>query len=274
MTIDPTSARSYLFVPATRPDRVGKALASGADAVVVDLEDAVAETDKAAARQSLGDLAPAAACVVRVNGADTPHHRADMAAVAALDWVSAVLVPKVEDPDVLDAVRAALAPGRLVLAIVESARGILAADAIAAGGAARLVFGVVDFLADVGVGPGPEVLLYPRSRLVLASVAAGLPRPIDGPHLAIADAAGLAADAAAARALGFGGKVCIHPTQVAIVNDAFAPSAAEVHWARGVLAAAAVSSGVFIYEGAMVDEPVLRRARSIVAGAPSEPGQG
>jgi citrate lyase subunit beta/citryl-CoA lyase len=265
MTIDPASARSCLFVPATRPERVGKALASGADAVIVDLEDAVGESDKAAAREALAGLAPEAACVVRINGADTPHHHEDLAAVAILDWVGAVLVPKVEDPSVVAAVRAALPDGCLVLAIVESARGILAAEAIAASGVARLVFGVVDFLADLGVGPGPEVLLYPRSRLVLASVAAGLPRPVDGPHLAIADLAALAADAAAAKALGFGGKVCIHPTQVPVVNDAFAPSAAELSWARGVLDAAATTSGVFTYGGAMVDEPVLRRARSIVA---------
>ncbi len=267
------SARSLLFVPATRPDRVGKALASGADTVIVDLEDAVAEADKAAARQSLRHLAPAAPCVVRINGADTPHHGDDVAAVAALDWVSAVLVPKVEEPGVVDTVRAALPEGCAVLAIVESARGLLAADAIAAGGVARLVFGVVDFLADLGVGPSAEVLLYPRSRLVLASVAAGLPGPVDGPHLTIADAAGLATDAAAAKALGFGGKVCIHPAQVAVVNDAFTPSAAEVTWAHGVLAAAATANGAFAYEGAMVDEPVLRRARRIVASQ-NRPGGG
>jgi citrate lyase subunit beta/citryl-CoA lyase len=269
MTSDPTAARSFLFVPATRPDRVGKALVSGADAVVVDLEDAVAESDKAAARLSLSTLTPAASCVVRINGADTPHHRDDVAAVADLAWVTAVIVPKVEDPGVVDAVRARLPPRRQVLALVESARGIWAADAIAAGGADRLVFGVVDFLADLGVGPGPEVLLYPRSRLVLASVAAGLPHPVDGPHLAIADAAGLAADAAAARALGFGAKVCIHPAQVPVVNDAFTPSAAKVRWARGVLDAAATSSGVFAYDGSMVDEPVLRRAGAIVAAGPA-----
>jgi len=267
VTTDPASARSYLFVPATRPDRVGKALASGADAVIVDLEDAVAEADKAAARQLLATLAPEAACLVRIHDADTPHHGQDVAAVAALDWVSAVVVPKVEHPGVVDAVRDALPDGCLVLAIVESARGILAAEAIATGGVDRLVFGVVDFLADLGVGPGPDVLLYPRSRLVLASVAAGLPGPVDGPHLAIADAAGLAADAAAAKGLGFGAKICIHPAQVPVVNDAFAPSAAEVSWARGVLDAAATMSGVFAYEGAMVDEPVLRRARSIVTAA-------
>jgi citrate lyase subunit beta / citryl-CoA lyase len=267
MAIDPTSARSYLFVPATRPDRVGKALASGADAVIIDLEDAVAEADKVAARQALGGLSPAAPCIVRVNGADTPHHAEDVAAVAALGWVYAVLVPKVEDPGVVDAVRAALPADRPVLGIVESARGILAADTIAAGGVARLVFGVVDFLADLGVGPSPEVLLYPRSRLVLASVAAGLPGPVDGPFLTIADGTGLATDAAAAKALGFGGKVCIHPAQVPVVNGAFAPTAAEVGWARGVLDAAASTSGAFAYGGAMVDEPVLRRARGIVAAA-------
>jgi citrate lyase beta subunit len=265
MTIDPTSARSYLFVPATRPDRVGKALASGADAVIVDLEDAVAEADKDAARQSLGRLEPAGPCVVRINGADTPHHREDLAAVASLDWVSAVLVPKVEEPGVVDAVRSALPAGRPVLAIVESARGILAAETIATGGVARLVFGVVDYLADLGVGPSPEVLHYPRSRLVLASVAAGLPRPVDGPHLAIGDTAALASDAVAAKALGFGAKICIHPAQVPVVNDAFAPTAAEVSWATGVLDAAASNSGAFAYDGAMVDEPVLRRARGIVA---------
>ena len=265
-------AVSYLFVPAIRLDRVEKARQSEADEVIVDLEDAVAEGDKAAAREALDAIPSGRPVHVRVNARRTAHHEADLRAVAALGGraggavLSAVVVPKVEAPEDVATVAAALPAGVAVVALVESARGIVGADAIAAAGAGRLLFGSADYVADIGARPGPEVLAYPRSRLVVASRAAGLPAPVDGPTLSIGDAGLLRAEAQAARALGMGGKLCIHPAQLAAVHEVFGSPADEVEWARNVLAAAADhGGGVFTFEGSMVDEPVLARARRLLA---------
>lgn len=265
-------AVSYLFVPATRLDRVAKARLSAADEVIVDLEDAVAEGDKAAAREALAGIPAGRPVHVRVNAAGTAHHEADLRAVAALSdgaatsTVAAVVVPMVESAAGLAAVIASLPSTVAVVALVETARGIVAAEAIAAAGPSRLMFGSADYLADLGARPGSEVLAYPRSRLVVASRAAGLPAPVDGPTLATGDAALVRAEAEAARALGMGGKLCIHPVQLAAVHEVFGPSADEVQWARNVLAAAAdQGGGAFSFEGSMVDEPVLARARRLVA---------
>jgi citrate lyase subunit beta/citryl-CoA lyase len=262
---EPTVAVSYLFVPATRPDRVEKARGSAADEVVVDLEDAVAPGDKAAARGSLAHLPAGRPVHVRVNARGTVHHVADVRAVAAMGEVAAVVLPKVESADDAVAVAAALPPGTAVVALVESARGIAAAEAIAEAGVSRIMFGSADYLADIGAAPGPEVLAYPRSRLVVASRAARLPAPVDGPTLVTGDEAAVRADAVAARALGMGGKLCIHPAQLAAVNEVFRVSEDERRWARSVLAAAgAHRGGAFTFEGAMVDEPVLVRARRLL----------
>lgn len=265
-------AISYLFVPATRLDRVEKARHGAADEVIVDLEDAVAEGDKAAARRALASIPRGRPVHVRVNASGTAHHEDDLRAVAALSVgdvtsrVSAVVVPKVESAADLAAVVAALPSSMSVIALVETARGIVAADAIAAAGATRLMFGSADYLADIGARPGSEVLAYPRSRLVVASRAAGLPAPVDGPTLATGDGDLLRAEAQTARALGMGGKLCIHPAQLAAVHEAFGPSVDEVEWARNVLAAAALhGGGAFAFEGSMVDEPVLARARRLLA---------
>lgn len=265
-------AVSYLFVPATRLDRVAKARQTAADEVIVDLEDAVAEGDKAGARQALAGIPAGRPVHVRVNAPGTAHHEADLRAVAALSagtgtsTVSAVVVPKVESAAHLAAVLAALPSSMAVVALVETARGIVAADAIAAAGPTRLMFGSADYVADIGARPGSEVLAYPRSRLVVASRAAGLPAPVDGPTLATGDQDLVRTEAQTARALGMGGKLCIHPAQLAAVHEVFGPSADEVQWARNVLAAAADhGGGAFAFEGSLVDEPVLVRARRLVA---------
>lgn len=262
---DPGTAASLLFVPATRPERVPKALASGAHQVIVDLEDAVGPEDKDSARHALTQLEPERPCLVRINPDGTPHHGPDLAAVAALGWVAGVILPKVERPDDVARIAARLPGGTPLLPLIESAAALQAVDEIATAGVTRLLFGSADFLADLGVEASAEVLAHPRARLVVASAAAALPPPVDGPSLRFDDPAALQTEARAVRALGFTGKFCIHPAQVEPVNQAFAHSESELAWARGVLAAGdAAGGGVFTYEGAMVDEPVLRRARRIL----------
>lgn len=250
-----------LFVPANRPDRFEKAAASGTDAVIIDLEDAVPADAKDIARSNVrsGLGVPV---LVRVNAAGTPWHEADVAALLGRD-VAAIILPKSEaGPELERLGRVSTVP---VLALVETARGIADARRIAATpGITRLVFGSVDYSADIGCSHEREALLSARCELVLASRLAGLPAPVDGVTTSLDDAAAVAEDARAARTLGFGGKLCIHPGQVAAVFAGFRPDAKEVAWAERVLAS---GDGAARLDGAMVDEPVRIRARSILARA-------
>jgi citrate lyase subunit beta / citryl-CoA lyase len=262
------SASSFLFVPADRPDRFEKALHSGADQVIVDLEDGVGEEAKAAAREGLGRTGPSRGALLRINPAGTPHHGADLAAVDALPWVDGVVLPKVEDVDDVRKCRAVLPRRIAVIALVETARGIERVEPIARSGISRIMFGSADFLADIDAAPHREVLAYPRARLVVASRSAGLPAPVDGPCLATDDVEAVEEEARDARRLGMGGKLCIHPSQVAPVHQVFHPSADERTWAEGVLRAAAeAGGGAFRFDGHMVDGPVVARARSILERA-------
>lgn len=259
---------SLLFVPASRPERFDKALGSGADAVIVDLEDAVAPADKDAARAALAAwFDPAHPVLVRINAADTPWFAADLELLAR-PGVSAVVLPKAEHPD--DVVVASRAGGGLaVLPLIESALGFEQRRALAhADRVERLIFGHIDFQADLNMRATEEELLPFRTALVLASRLAGIAAPIDGVCTAIDDAELLQADALRARRLGFGGKLCIHPRQVAVVNRCFAPSAEEVAWAQRVIAADAASGGAAVaVDGKMVDRPVVLRAQAILAEA-------
>ena len=259
---------SLLFVPASRPERFHKALGSGADAVIVDLEDAVAPADKDAARAALAAwLDPAHPVLVRINAADTPWFAADLELLAR-PGVSAVVLPKAEHPD--DVVVASRAGGGLaVLPLIESALGFEQRRALAhADRVERLIFGHIDFQADLNMRATEEELLPFRTALVLASRLAGIAAPIDGVCTAIDDAELLQADALRARRLGFGGKLCIHPRQVAVVNRCFAPSAEEVAWAQRVIAADTASGGAAVaVDGKMVDRPVVLRAQAILAEA-------
>ncbi|SFY44882.1 citrate lyase subunit beta / citryl-CoA lyase [Paracoccus pantotrophus] len=254
-----------LFVPASRPERVAKAAASGADAIIIDLEDAVAPADKQAARDALAGLAlPDFPVILRINAIGTPWHEGDLA-LAARIGLAGIMLPKSEDAAQTQVVHQAA--GHAVLALVETARGIANLPAIAAApGVARLVFGSVDFSADIGCAHEPEPLLLARSQMVLASRVAGLAAPIDGVTLAIEDEAAVEAaveaDARRAVSLGFSGKLCIHPRQVAPVLRGFAPSAAEVEWAARVVAAD--RGGAAMVDGAMIDPPVRMRAEQIL----------
>jgi len=271
------SACSFLFVPANRPERYAKALASGADLVIVDLEDAVAPADKPAARQALVqavaglDAAQRGRLLVRINAAGTPWHADDLANLRGLvtHGLLAVMVPKAESAAALARVTAAVGPACALLPLIESVAGLDAIDALAAcPQVLRLGFGHLDFQADAGLVCCPdEIELVPvRLALVLASRRAALAAPVDGISPGTQDTAQVAFDAARSRRGGFGGKLCIHPAQVAVVNAAFAPSAAELDWARRVQSAfEAAGGGVFSLDGRMVDAPVLRLAQRTLA---------
>jgi citrate lyase subunit beta/citryl-CoA lyase len=258
--------RSYLFVPGDRPERMAKAHASGADAVIVDLEDAVAPGNKRKARDAVaGGLEASMPVVLRINGADTAWFDDD-ARLAAHPAVAAVMLPKAATAESVAALHAT-SGGKPVLALIESAAGMANASLLAATpGVARLVFGSIDFQLDLDIADDDLALLAFRSQLVLASRVANLPAPVDGVTTALDDAARIEAEARRARSLGFGAKLCIHPKQVAIVNSAFSPSPAELAWAQRVVDAAAAADGAAVaVDGRMVDAPVLARARRLLA---------
>ena len=269
-------ARSLLFVPATRPERFAKALDSGADCIVIDLEDAVAEGSKDSAREQLAQhlpqLTPAqlSRTVVRVNAVGTPWHKADIALLR--DWAGrgvAVMLSKSEEAAALRGVAQALGDAACIVALVESLAGLDAADALAREPqVVRLAFGHLDFQLDLGMRATAEEpeLAFARNALVAASRRARLPAPIDGVTTDTGNAERLAADARRARAFGFSGKLCIHPAQVAGVNEALGYAEAEQAWARRVLEEAARHGGeAFSLDGRMVDLPVIRAAEAIVA---------
>jgi citrate lyase subunit beta/citryl-CoA lyase len=265
-------ARSFLFVPSSRPDRFAKAIDSAADCVILDLEDAVAPEQKSAARAHLADAFPSmdrdqlARTLVRINAAGTPWHGEDVRLLAR--WVPAglagAMVPKAENASGLRAVGVGVGPQALLVPLIESLAGLDAVDTIArTPQVERLAFGHLDFQLDLGMRCEPdEAELAPvRFALVAAARRATLPPPVDGVTTSTQDSQRLAVDVARARASGFGGKLCIHPAQAAAVNVAFAPTAAEVDFARRVLAGAAASRGaVFNLDGRMVDLPVIRLA--------------
>ena len=265
-------ARSFLFVPGNRPERFAKALASGADAVIIDLEDAVPLDAKATARDALLaawsglDASERARLLVRVNPAGTPWHAADLAVVASLTGLGALMLPKAENPQQVE--QAFRTSSMLVLPLIESAEGVGQMDAIArAAGTLRLGLGHIDLQADLGMRCGPdEAELAPiRLAMVVASRRANLPAPVDGVTTATTDAQVLSQDAQRSRRFGFGAKLCIHPAQVAGVHQALAPTDAECDWARRVLAAeVAAGGGAFSVDGKMVDPPVLLLARQIL----------
>ncbi len=267
------AARSALFVPASRPERIPKALASGADVVIVDLEDAVEASAKDTARDAIAAFLGQNAQVrilVRINGAGTPEHEADLAMCKSQPGVVGIMLPKAENAAQIAHVAAA---GKPVWPIVESAVAMLALGEIAAApGVARLAFGSLDFGLDLGLNQNSDaaqvMLDHVRCQILLHCRAAGIAAPLDGVHPAISDAQGLLAYAQRARDLGFAGMLCIHPSQVAGVHVAFAVSEQDLAWARGVVAEAERTGlAAFRFEGEMVDAPVLGRARELLARA-------
>lgn len=264
--------RSALFVPASRPERIPKALAVGADAVIVDLEDAVQESLKVEARANLDAFLsanPESRLLVRINAPEHAGHAADIALCARHAGVVGVLLPKVESAAHVSRVAACAKP---VWPIIESAAGLLALAEIAhADGVERLSFGALDLGLDLGLSSGSaaaeRILDQARYALLLQSRVAGLGAPLDSVFPAIEDREGLARTARDARDMGFDGLLCIHPTQVEIVHRALCPADEELAWARRVMAAASSGAGVFVVDGQMVDAPVLGRARRLLQRA-------
>lgn len=260
---------ALLFCPADRPERFSKAL-ERADAVILDLEDAVAPADKASARASLIDAAVnPERVIVRVNAPGTNEFTSDLAALANTEFRT-VMVAKAEDPTTLDAFDERFS----LIALCETARGVAAADRLAAHErVVALMWGAEDLVASLGGtssrrhdGRYRDVARYARSRVLVEAGARGK-AAIDAVHIDLDDAEGLAAEAADAVASGFRATACIHPGQVPIIREAYVPDADSLSWAEAVLAAADGERGVFRFRGQMVDEPVLRHARSVVARA-------
>lgn len=280
-------ASTFLFVPGDRPERFARALASGeGDAggeggtggVIIDLEDAVAPEHKTAARaliaQHLAALPSEAATrlLVRINGSHTPWHAQDCELVSALSargLIAGVVLPKAERAADLALLARLTGPGAVLLPLVESLAGLDALDTLsAAPQVLRLVFGHLDFQADLGLACGPDEseLVPVRLQLVLASRRAGLAPPVDGVTADWHDTARLTAEATRARRGGFGAKLCIHPAQVASVQAAFRPSAEELQWAQRVCdASQAAGGGVVNVDGRMVDAPLVKLAQRVLA---------
>jgi citrate lyase subunit beta/citryl-CoA lyase len=259
---------AWLFCPADRPERFEKA-AAAADVVILDLEDGVAAKDREAARQALIDtpLDPART-VVRINPSATPDHQLDLEALARTDY-TVVMLAKTESPrQVRD-----LAP-REVVVLIETPLGALEVGELARmDNAFAVMWGAEDLFAVTGGtanrwpdGSYRDVARHVRSQSLLAAKAYGK-IALDSVYLNIKDLDGLRVESDDAVAVGFDAKVAIHPSQVAVIRDAYAPTDEQVGWARAVLAAARDERGVFQFEGLMVDAPVLRRAERIVASA-------
>lgn len=262
--------RSALFVPGSRPERFAKALASGADVVIVDFEDAVEEDLKAQARENLACFlndSPAASVVVRVNAADHNMHTDDIKFCGRHAGVAAVLLPKAETAE---QVLAAAECKKPIWPLIESAAGVANISEIAGVWAVqRLTFGALDLALDLGVRASSaaayRVFDQVRYQLLVSSTLHKLDKPLDTVFPNIADADGLSSFAQDARDLGFSGMLAIHPSQVAVINHVFTPSQSEIDWAKRVVEAASGAPGAFRLEGKMIDAPVIAEAERIVA---------
>ena len=266
--------RSYLFVPGNRPDRFAKACAAGADAVIIDLEDAVPAAERTAARHAVAAwLHPDHPVVIRVNGAETEWFRSD-ASLCRAPGVAAIMLPKTDGVEHLRRLEDIAGARVNILALIETARGFSNVREIAADpSVSRLVFGALDFQLDLGIQGDTDELLYFRSQLVLVSRLAGIAPPVDGINTEIDDPERIRAATLRARRLGFGGKLCIHPKQISHVHACFLPSEEEISWARRVLrAAAAANGGATADRGQMVDRPVILRAERIMRESERESG--
>lgn len=258
---------ALLFCPADRPDRFAKAQ-ERSDCVILDLEDAVAPADRQRAREAIIDtpLDPARV-IVRVNASTSEFQTADLAALAQTEYRT-IMLPKLERHSDLDGL-----DGFHIIALLETPLGVRDADALAADprvaalswGAEDLVAAMGGFASRTADGRFGEPARYARSRVLIAAAAAGKPA-YDTVHPDLDDIDGLREEAAEAAAAGFRGAMCLHPKQVGILREAYLPTAEASAWARGVLdAARSATGGVFTFEGQMIDEPVLRQARSITA---------
>ncbi|MFZ6047372.1 HpcH/HpaI aldolase/citrate lyase family protein [Pseudomonas sp. CR3202] len=264
--------RTALFVPASRPERIPKAIAAGADRVIVDLEDAVQESLKVEARANLGQFLeenPACEILVRINAPEHAGHDLDLDLCARYPGVVGIVLPKAESAaQVLHVGRT----GKPVWPIIESAQGLFALPEIAkANGVERLSFGSLDLALDLNLATGSnaaeEVLSHARYAVLLHTRVARLAPALDGVFPDIQDSEGLARVTRYARDMGFGGALCIHPSQVKSIHEVLMPGEEELVWARKVIAASVTGGGVFVVDGQMIDAPVIGRARALLQRA-------
>lgn len=284
-------ARSLLFVPATSERKIGKAFASEADAVIIDLEDAVATSEKSAARAALAGLLPVPLplpCWVRINAITTAFCHQDVLACVRAN-ITGIVLPKAEAPGDIQTIDWLMSqieaesglPDRSIglIAIIETARGLVRVDDIAAASPrlSRLMFGAIDLAADMSITTDDAGGATAQARFAItrASRAAGLQAPLDTAFTDITSLDELKATTQRAKALGYTGKSCIHPSQVAVVNDVFSASPQEMAWARQVVDqfAKAEASGLaaFKLNGEMIDYPVVERARKLLQSTPTNP---
>jgi citrate lyase subunit beta/citryl-CoA lyase len=277
--------RSLLFAPANRHDLIRKFPRYAADAFAIDLEDGTPEAEKDSARREmpqivgfLRDAGLRAQIFVRTNSPRSSHVLADLAAAAGTQ-IDGLLVPKVETAADLDIFTATLRDAEKrsghtmhTIGLIETTRGVVNVETLAAntsGRLAALAFGAEDFITDIGGRRTPAGLevLYARSRVVLAASAAGIPA-LDQVFVSLRDDEGFRRDAELGRELGYGGKMCVIPRQIEIANSIFSPSADEIDRSRRLVeayeSAKAQGRGVVEFEGSMIDEPMLKRARAIV----------
>jgi citrate lyase subunit beta / citryl-CoA lyase len=265
-------ASTFLFVPGNRPERFTKALSSGAHAIIIDLEDAVAEEDKAAARSAIRQAWPGFSAeerqriVIRSNAPGTRFYGEDLMLAEELA-IACLLIPKSESLDQINGAAEVL-PDTAIIPMIETARGLQQLDAISnAQQVLRLALGNIDLQADLGMvcDAQESELQVARFQLVLASRLAEIAPPVDGVTTATDDIDRITADALRGKRLGFGAKLCIHPAQVPIVSKAFTPTEAELHWSNQVIEADKASKGgVVKLNGRMIDRPVVLLAKRLL----------
>lgn len=263
--------QSLLFVPGNRPERFDKALASGADIVTIDLEDAVGPADKERARSAALAAMGDPRLGIRINGVRTRHGLADLLAIGdAAVTPPFVMIPMVETPSELEIVRSVLGSGIALLPLIETVRGLRWADEIARSpGVAGIMLGGADFAAELGVAMSWDALFAARSQIVMACASARI-ASVDVPWLDLDNLDGLAADVARVRDMGFAAKSLVHPKHVATVHQAMRPSAEAIAEAREAESAyAAAGESAVRFNGTMLEAPVMARYRRILelAGA-------
>ena len=266
---------AFLFVPGTRPDRFIKALDSGADGIVIDLEDAVAQEDKQKARDAIRAAWPTFSAeqkkrlIIRSNSPGSQFYSADLILVQELN-AACLLIPKSESLDQINGA-AQILPNTAIIPMIETAIGLEHLNEIAnSEQVLRLALGNIDLQADLGMVCDPQEteLQTARFQIVLASRLAQIAPPVDGVTPSTDDIERITGDAERAKRMGFGGKLCIHPKQVAIVKDAFMPSSEEISWAQRVIEADKASKGAAVkLDGRMIDRPVVLLAQRTVARA-------
>jgi citrate lyase subunit beta / citryl-CoA lyase len=262
----PSIDRAYLFVPATRAERVAKARAVLPRSVIVDLEDAVPPSEKASARDAMANaLRDGEPLYVRINGPETEWFDEDLKLCSTLR-LHGIFIPKAEKRKQVKHAAAAMKAPVAIIPIIETARGYAnAARLCKAPQVQRLAFGSIDFQLDLRIEGEDDPLLYFRSGLVLASRLADIQPPIDGVTVEIDDIERLRHDTLRGKRIGFGAKLCIHPKQVPAVLECFSPTGDEVAWAQRIVAAAeSAKGGAVAVDGRMVDRPVIAKAEEIL----------